>query len=176
MRRFIAICGQSATGKKTLLLKLIEPANSALRRRFGIEDPYQAYGRWATEIPCPDEIMCVSRLDEATAQTVLFWWQCDTHRRFLNHILVHPGEFSYRVLLMSRPEKEMVTTLAARKGKGRWDTTPENLEQQRRREFEPKFHALAAQGVSIEPVLAVNDGYEIGMAWSPPEGTGADRG
>jgi hypothetical protein len=145
--KILYLVGQSAVGKKTLITRLMDPIETALRGKFGITGDMVAVG------PSFDKIN--HKIWNLKADVVLYQWQ------YCNHTWVLPMYEFYKdadqkVVLLVREFDQHFADLCKR-GRG-WPTRPEQWKDDWDKKFIPNLRGLHKAGLEIE---IRNGNYDI---------------
>ena len=142
VREVVHIAGLSAVGKKTLIRRFQDPAEAAVRRRFGIADDFVAYG-YSFRAPAEE-------LLRGDAGQLVHQWQFVTHELIDAALAAFPRA-RHRIVLLWRPPAVNCEAVLSRKGD--WRPTPDEMAWQWRALIGPRFSPYVGRSdISLEIV------------------------
>lgn len=147
---FLHLVGLSATGKLTLLRKLIESPET--KRRFGIGTSVEIFGPSSAPIGGLS-FRSFDSLRRATSPFNLHKWQ------FCSHYILMPTrdlfpDAVHKILIVWRPFSEIREAIIRRQlpKEAPWQPTTRDLEVQWNELIVPNFREVAKQGFALEIV------------------------
>lgn len=107
----VSIYGLSATGKKSLIRRLLHPRGKVYRDRFRIEEGAEAFGPSFAPLGSYDPNQVRAAIENSAATTIIHQWQIYFEPVVAGLLADHP-DWNHRAIVIYRPPQTLAVDLA----------------------------------------------------------------
>lgn len=160
MKTHLSIYGLSATGKKTLMRRLLHPNGGFYRERFGVGEGAEAFGPSFTPRGTNDPKSVLEAIERSTAPIILNQWQVFLDPVVSGLLSDHP-DWRHRAIVIYRPPHTLAVDLGIYRPTMYVENPPtsESLAAIWLKEVESNLVRHERNGLFVEVVDGSSDSY-----------------
>ncbi|AGA25610.1 hypothetical protein [Singulisphaera acidiphila] len=159
MKTHLSIYGLSATGKKTLIRRLLHPSGGFFRERFGVGEGAEAFGPFFGK-ETNDSNSVLKAIERSKAPIILNQWQVFLDPVVASLLADHP-DWRHRAIVIYRPPHTLAVDLGLFRPTMYVDDppTPESLAAIWHKQVESNLARHERSGLFVEVVDGSCDSY-----------------